>query len=199
MEELQDCLLFKGKQDLEGIVCETVKYRKEDILLNENEKLNSVGILTIGKLEINSFDINGNKIVHRVIEQNQCFGLNFVFYLNSIYNIIAEENSEVMYIKREILENDTILLRNALAILAKESSGFEGKLLHITRKTTKEKLMSYLLEQAKIQGKLTFKIDMNRQQLAEYLGVERSAMCGELSKLARDGVLEYSKFKFTLL
>ena len=70
---------------------------------------------------------------------------------------------------------------------------------HLSKRTTTEKLMSYLSEQAALSGDKSFCIPFNRQQLADYLNVDRSALSAELSKMSKDGLLEYSKNKFTLL
>lgn len=64
---------------------------------------------------------------------------------------------------------------------------------------TREKLLSYLSEEAKKSGRATFSIPFNRQQLADYLSVERSAMSAKLCKLRDEGVLEFHKNRFTLL
>jgi len=70
---------------------------------------------------------------------------------------------------------------------------------HITPKSIRERLLSYLSYQALEQGCYSFEIPFNRQQLADYLSVERSALSNELSKMRRDGLIEYKKSRFTLL
>jgi CRP-like cAMP-binding protein len=74
-----------------------------------------------------------------------------------------------------------------------------GKLDHITKRTTKEKLLSYLSEQAKQYGSRSFTIPYNRQQLADYLSVERSALSSEMSKLRGEKLINYRKNYFELL
>ena len=69
----------------------------------------------------------------------------------------------------------------------------------MSQKTTKEKLMAYLMEQAKIAGSADFTIPFDRQALADFLGVERSAMSAELSKLQKEGILETNRSRFKLL
>ena len=68
----------------------------------------------------------------------------------------------------------------------------------MSRKTTREKLLSYLSQQALLRGSREFEIPYNRQELADYLGVDRSALSNELSKLRRDGMLACSRSTFTL-
>jgi CRP-like cAMP-binding protein len=84
-------------------------------------------------------------------------------------------------------------------ILAGKNLTLLQKLEHITQPTTREKLLSYLSEQAGLAGKKTFDIPFNREELADYLSVERSAMSAELSQLQTDGLLLYRKNHFELL
>ena len=73
------------------------------------------------------------------------------------------------------------------------------KIEFTSKRTTREKLMAYLSVEAKKSGSSSFNIPFNRQELADYLSVERSAMSAELSKLRDDGVLSYHKNQFKLL
>ena len=73
------------------------------------------------------------------------------------------------------------------------------KLGHISKRSTREKLMSYLSEQAERQNSASFSIPFNRQQLADFLSVDRSAMSNELCKMRDDGLIEFEKNQFRLL
>ena len=74
-----------------------------------------------------------------------------------------------------------------------------GKMRHMARPTTREKLLSYLSAQAARAGGPEFDIPLDRQQLADYLAVDRSAMSAVLGKLRDEGVLEFRKNHFRLL
>ena len=73
------------------------------------------------------------------------------------------------------------------------------KLGHMSKRSTREKLISYLSEQAKKQSSASFTIPFNRQQLADFLSVDRSAMSNELCKMRDEGLLEFEKNQFKLL
>ena len=73
------------------------------------------------------------------------------------------------------------------------------KMEHLTQRTTREKLLSYLSAESQRQGRANFTIPFNRQQLADYLSVERSALSAELGRLRDEGVLTFHKSEFTLL
>lgn len=92
-----------------------------------------------------------------------------------------------------------LLIRNLLGVVAKKNLQLGTKIRYMSRKTTREKLMAYLLDQAKQKGSAEFTIPLDRQTLADFLGVERSAMSAELSKLRNAGVLESKGAHFRLL
>jgi len=69
----------------------------------------------------------------------------------------------------------------------------------MSQRSTRKKLMVYLSDEAKKRGKDTFSINFNRQQLADFLSVDRSAMSAELSRMKRDGLIDYNREWFTLL
>ncbi len=91
------------------------------------------------------------------------------------------------------------LVKNLLQVVAEKNMGLSDKIRIMSQKTTREKLMAYLLDQAKKHNSPVFTIPFDRQALADYLGVERSAMSAELSKLRKNGVLETTGSQFKLL
>lgn len=91
-----------------------------------------------------------------------------------------------------------ILIKNLLGIVAHKNISLNQKLRCVSHKTTKEKLLAYLSQQAKQHNSKDFTINFNRQELADYLGVERSAMSAEISKLVKSGLIDTHRSHFTL-
>ena len=91
------------------------------------------------------------------------------------------------------------LIRNLLHEIARKNLALNQKIRYMSEKTTRDKLMAYLSDQAKQNHSDTFTIPFNRQALADYLGVERSAMSAEISKLKKDGIIDTQKSTFRLL
>lgn len=91
------------------------------------------------------------------------------------------------------------LVENMLAVVAEKALFLNRRLGHLSRRTTREKLLSYLAEQAERAGSRTFAIPFNRQELADYLCVERSAMSAQLGKLRDEGILRFQGSRFELL
>ena len=90
------------------------------------------------------------------------------------------------------------LIRNLVSVLAEKVLQFNEKITHMSKRTTREKLLSYLSSESIRQGSLSFDIPYDRQQLADYLCVERAAMSAELSKLQKEGLLTTRKNNFEL-
>ena len=91
------------------------------------------------------------------------------------------------------------LVQNLLQVVSQKNLLLSSKIRFMSQKTTRDKLMAYLLDQAKGRGSAEFTISLDRQGLADFLGVERSAMSAELSKLRRDGILETTGSHFRIL
>ena len=91
-----------------------------------------------------------------------------------------------------------MLIQNLLLASARKNLGLSERIMHTSPKSIRGRLISFFSAQAARQGSRSFSIPFNRQQLADYLGVDRSTMCNELSKMQRDGIIEYEKNRFLL-
>ena len=92
-----------------------------------------------------------------------------------------------------------MVTKNLFYAISEKNRNLIQKLGHISKRSTREKLLSYLSEESKKAGSSTFSIPFNRQQLADFLSVDRSAMSNELSKMRNEGLLEFDKNTFKLL
>ena len=90
------------------------------------------------------------------------------------------------------------LIRNLLTLCAGKNLQLSRRMMHTSPKRIRKRLLSYFSECIKRNGSYTFDIPYNRQQLADYLSVERSAMSAELSKMRKDGIIDFCKNKFCL-
>lgn len=91
------------------------------------------------------------------------------------------------------------VIQNMLTLLAKRNEYLNRKLTYITQPTLRDKILMFLKDEAFKAHKQSFTIDMNRQQLADYLNCDRSALSNELSKMANDGLITYHKNYFALV
>ncbi|MCM1221400.1 MAG: Crp/Fnr family transcriptional regulator [Lachnospiraceae bacterium] len=145
-------------------------------------------------------DYYGNRSLLKILYPSELFAEAFsCAELDAMpVSVLALKNSQVLlfYCRRmlTICSNackfHNQLLCNLLREMAKKNLALNQKIRFMSQKKTKEKLMTYLLEEAKRQGKPDFIIPYDRQALADFLGVERSAMSSEISKLKKDGVID---------
>lgn len=184
-------------------------YDKGAFILREGQSVADMGLLLSGAALIVQEDFWGNRNLLARISPGQLFAEAFACAgeTDLTVSIIAEAACRVLWLNvRRLLatcptacQHHSRMIRNLLADLADKNLRFNEKLIHISQRSTREKLLSYLSAEARRQGAAEFDIPFNRQQLADYLSVERSAMSAELGRLRDEGALTFKKDHFHLL
>lgn len=203
---LSRCSLFYGiaPDDLESMLgClggKTTSVLKGAPVFLEGEPAKSVGVVLSGAVQVVQDDYYGNRSVLSILQPGETFGEAFscAGIPTMPVSVMALADSDLLLLDcRRILTMcshschfHSLLIQNLLKEIAQKNLAFTEKIRHMSKKTTKEKLLSYLSTQAKLQGSSEFTIPCNRQALADYLGVERSAMSAEISKLKKAGLLD---------
>lgn len=182
--------------------------RKNERILEEEMEMSRMGILLDGELQVFCDDVFGNRHILEQLKQGELFGAAFACagLKKSPVTVAAVKDSRVLQIDvnriltvcPETCPFHQKMITNMVRILAQKSVSLSEKIGHLSRRSTKEKLLSYLSEISKHTGSMHITIPFNRQELADYLCVERSAMSAELSKLRREGILDYRKNEFWL-
>ncbi|MDP4151895.1 MAG: Crp/Fnr family transcriptional regulator [Bacillota bacterium] len=207
--------LFRGIDfaDLDVVIrCLNAKkaaYKKKDIILMEGQSVSSVGIVLSGNVQVIKEDFMGNRNILAEIPAGSLFAETFacVQTPDLPVSVICSADCEVLWIDfRRIISTcsnacifHTKLIENMLMILASKNILLNQKIEHISKRTTREKLLSYLSDESYKQGKNEFDIPYNRQQLADYLCVDRSALSSELCKLQNEGILQFHLNHFILI
>ena len=181
---------------------------KEEYLFREGEVVSWAGLVLEGRLQLVREDLWGNRRLLRTVEPGELFGESYACAPGapSLVSAQAVLPSRVLLLDIAHLLTTcssacpfhTRLIRNLLTILAEKNLFLTQKLEHLTQRTTREKVLSYLETLSRQQHSLSVTIPYNRQQLADYLSVERSALSAELSRMAAEGLLDYRKNQFTL-
>jgi len=214
MDILSNCPLFWGinKTDLSSLLsCLSARkavFLKDEYIFSADTTTKSVGIVLSGSLNIIKEDYWGNRAIFAKIHPGEMFGEAFAFsnIQKLPVSVVTSEKSEVIFVDFQKITSicskscsfHAQLIQNILKIIAQKNIMLTQKLEHIVKRTTKEKLLSYLSEQATKFGTNSFSIPFNRQELADYLSVDRSAMSNELCKLRDEGIIKFSKNHFTL-
>ena len=181
---------------------------KNGYIFRIGEKIKYVALVIDGCVHIQSSDYWGNLNILNVIRPGDIFGEAYAAGAKAtmINDAVAAKDSVILFIDIQRVLTvcpsacgfHSLLISNLFSVLAEKNRNLASKLRHITRRTTKEKLLSYLYEQEQRAGKAEFEIPFNRQQLADFLAVDRSAMSNELSKMRDEGILEFRRNRFVL-
>ncbi len=193
-----------------GCLSASIKdYSKNEIIFMAGDKIDKVGIVLCGNVQIIKEDILGNRSIIAHVDVGQIFGEAFVCAgaEKLLISVMAGANCTLMFIdyKKAIYTCDNScvfhhrLLENMLGILARKNILLNNKIEHMSKRTIREKALSYLLAQAQQQERKDFKIPFNRQELADYLCVDRSALSNELGKLRDEGIIEFNRNEFKIL
>lgn len=184
------------------------KYRKDEFIFRQGDYVRSLGMVLKGRVHIVQEDFWGNRNILTQIDPGQIFAETYAC-LNKKelrVDVIAEEEAEILFLDMQKVIGvcgsacrfHTILIRNLLDVLAGKNLMLTTKIGHVMQRSTREKILSYLSEQSLLAHASEFIIPFNRQELADYLSVDRSALSNELSKLSKEGLIEYKKNKFRL-
>ncbi len=168
-----------------------------------------IGILLQGRAQVVSEDVFGNRSILGEIVPGELFGEAFACAgaPRIPVGVTAQADSAVLFVDfRKVLaacapscQFHHQLVENMVRILAEKNRMLNQKIRYLSKRTTREKLLAYLSDQAKAAGSRTFTIPFRRQELADFLCVERSAMSAQLGQLRREGVLDFDKSTFRLL
>ena len=212
---LRKCPLFDGIEPenliamLGCLGARKINVPKGELIFREGDAATHVGIVLAGAVQLTREDYYGNRSIVAHIGPAQLFGETYACAQIPALpiSVAADEDSQVLLLDcRRITvsctnacEFHSRIIFNLLQLVASKNLIFDQKIQVTSKRTTREKLMTYLLHQAKMQGKNSFTIPYDRQALADYLEVDRSGLSAEISRLRKEGVLESEKNSFTLL
>ena len=212
---LKKCSLFDGisEQDIPKLLgclqAKVICFDKKESILSEGCHAKHVGIILSGTAQIVQVDYYGNRSIFSDVKQAEIFGEAFacagVEYLP--VSVIANEACEVMLIDCERILHTCAkacgfhqqIFFNLMRDIATKAIIFQQKIEVISKRSTREKLMSYLQIQARKAGSSSFEIPFDRQELADYLEVDRSGLSAEISRMRKEGIIKSTKNSFELL
>ena len=215
LEILKKCPLFQeiGENDLQRMLhcldARIMQFDKKYTILAEGSPARFIGVVLSGSAQVVQMDYYGNRSILSEVTAGEVFGEAFACAdVASIpVSVIANEPGEMMLIDcGHILHTcanhcdfHQKLIFNLMKDLANKTLLFHRRIEITSKRTTREKLMAYLFARSKQTGSQRFEIPFDRQELADYLEVDRSGLSAEISKLRREGIIRCEKNRFEIL
>jgi CRP-like cAMP-binding protein len=212
---LKKAALFQGvaEEDI-GLLLKCLgvsfrSYAKGETVYHAGDDVREIGLVVRGRVHVIGSDAWGNNNLLAELADGEMFAEAFVCggVRPLPVSVVAVADAEVMFFDFQRVVATcpsacvfhTLVIRNMIAVFARKNIAFAGKMEHLTKRTTKAKLLSYLSEQARLCGSDRFEIPFDRQGLADYLSVDRSALSAVMSELKAGGAIDYRKNRFELL
>ncbi len=194
---------------LENLQGEPKVYPKGDLIWQQGDNISKIGIVLVGLLKIYTQNPDGSETLLGQVKDGEVFGVNYICSGLRISPVIiqAQKQTGVLFISYEKMLKECSgyqdwqikLLRNMFMSVSKENLLLSERLEILDKKSIREKVMTYLNQRALKAGSSKFEVDLNREKMAQYLCVDRSALSRELSNLRNAGIIEFQKNEFTLL
>ena len=212
---LKTCPLFQGigMEDLLGLMhclnAREMEAARGQTVYAEGDTATHLGIVLTGAVRLIREDYYGNRSIVAHIGPGELFAESYAYAGVPALpvSIVAEEDSRLLLIdSRRITVSCSNacafhgrIINNMLRLVADKNLVFDQKIQVVSKRTTREKLMTYLMNQMKLQNSNCFTIPYDRQALADYLEVDRSGLSAEISKLRKEGVLKSRKNYFEIM
>lgn len=212
---LADIPLFRGistqalEEMAEALRMHEERYRKDELILRAGTLTQSLGIVLAGSVTIESNDAWGTRTILGFAGKGEAFAETYALLPKEplLVDVRSHESCCILFIRISLLAHyaeaqklwATQLSQNLLMNAAKKNLMLSRRSFLIASKSVREKVMAYLNAESIKHKANMFEIPFNRQQLADYLNVERTALSKELSRMQADGYISYRKNRFTIL
>lgn len=213
-EFLADTKLFEGstpeeiKSMLECLGARERRFKEGARIYRMGDTIKTVGLVLEGCVRIENVDVWGNVNVLGTMEVGDAFGAAYAAVPDEplMVDVIAAKDSRVLFVKlSKVLTtcpracpHHARISANMISIIARRNIMLSRRIFHVAPKTIRGKVLAYLSDEAERAGSREFDIPFNRQRLADYLGVDRSALSAELSRMQKAGLIETHRCHFVL-
>ncbi len=184
-----------------------MKFSKNNVLVSAGDSLSRFGLVVSGTVQVSFTDIDGHEVLVANVTEGDTFGEALCWLrVNEIpVTVTAFTDTEVMWLSPDILrENNSdsvacILKNNYLSLLASKTLSMNDRIQVLSKPTLRQKLITFFSQCANNSGTKTFIVPFDRETMALYLGVNRSALSRELSEMEKEGIIEFYKNSFKIL
>ena len=215
IEILAQTELFAGiaPKEIAGLLhcvkARCAQYKKDDLIVQEGKSINEFGVMLSGHARSIKWDASDKIIIITLLQQGSEIGVLLAArpgHESSVW-VQAQDDVEVLHIpydcmvarcKKNCPQHEK-MMRNYISIVAEKGLVLHERINCLLKPTLREKIITYLLRASREHQSKVFTIPMNRNALAEYLNIERSALSRELSYMKQDGLIDYHRNSFKLI
>lgn len=214
-EDLAQTKLFSGiiPEEIAGLLncihARCVQYSKDEMIIEEGSRVHEFGVMLSGHGRSIKWDASDRLIIITLLQKGSEIGVLLAASPEheSPVSVQAQEDVSVLLIPYDRLltrcaracPKHERLLRNYIGIVVEKGLVLHERINCLLKPTLRDKILTYLLRVSREQQSRTVSLPMNRNAMAEYLNIERSALSRELSFMKRDGLIDYQKNKFNIL
>ena len=213
-EILKDNLLFRGMEAHETEAClralsgRTRRYPKDAMILRAGDAAERMGIVLRGSVTVESNDVWGNCTILSHVAAGGFFAETYAYLADAVMlvDVVANEDCEVLFLSVGTLQSAPAadgwrakLIKNLLSVSMHKNLALAGRSFHTAPKSIRGRVLSYLNTLSIQKQSTEFDIPFDRQQLADYLNVERTALSKELGRMRADGLIRCRRNHFVLL
>lgn len=215
MQIIRNTGLFTGISDQEATAmskclgAETRRCMPGEILWREGDRVEQIGIVISGRIDVIKRDWWGNEIALSsngpgsvICLEYACSGdrgIDVSIVSSGHAEVVLFWIAKVVRVCKSSCEFHSRLINNLVRMLSKGCMDMNRRLDELSKKTIRDKLRAYLSDCAKDAGSNEFTVPLNRQEMADHLNVDRSALSAELGRMRNDGILDFNKNQFVLL
>lgn len=212
---LKKCALFRRMEEknlgplIQCLGAQVRSFQAEDYVFFAGDEINYVGIVLSGIIEIMKENLAGNKHIVAFLGPADLFAEGIVCTMRRIspVTVRVKESAKVMFIPYERVikscgnscDFHISLIQNMMVVLGEKNVNLNRKLELLTLKGMREKLASYLMNEAAVRGTSMFQIMLNRTEMADYLNVSRTSMCRELARMKDEGLIDFYGNSFKII
>ena len=209
-EILKDSALFHGLSEgeretaLRALSVTERNYQKGKRIFSAGDIVDRMGLVISGSVTIESSDLWGNRTILSHIAPGQFFAETYALLKGEpmLVDVCVNEESRILFLRLDTLQSaepwTAKITRNLLTISARKNLTLSLRSFHTAPKTVRERVTAYLNTEALRQRSRAFRIPYDRQQLADYLNLDRTALSKELGRMRDDGLIEFRKNHFVL-
>lgn len=206
---LLDSLLFRSLDEAErssalrALSVTERAYAEDELIFTAGDRTDRMGLVLSGSVTVESGDVWGNRTILSHIGSGQVFAETYALLGEAmLVDVRANEGCRVAFLRLTALQSPESwaakLTRNLLAVSARKNLTLSLRSFHTAPKTVRERVMAYLGTVSLQSGRSEFDVPFDRQQMADYLNLDRTALSKELGRMRRDGVIDFRKNHFVL-